>query len=493
MARPSGWVAVILAVCLLSLAGCSRRQAAVTSARPVPASALELGPDLASLPGNTFQVTLSERVVRMEREDFRKSIRSISTDNTTLVFDPTDAAAARLSQGSILFIPGFAVRKVAVVTRQAGNIVVVTEDPTLPEVIKNGKIQWAAPVKFAQVRQQQRADLAISPDRTAFARLTGALQPTVYAAAPASLSGEADGWNYKLSATPEPDKLNLELMVSREYNGVVITVNGSGYVQNFETAATILVQDSSLKYFDFKNTNLNGMVNFGWQAAKNEKGVEAAEQRIKLPSSFSIPLPIGGLPFSLEVSEALLIHPAFTGGGEVARGRFRVEYNGVQGFNFKEGNVEQDGQAGGDGSIVDNFSLAPLAPVGFVAAVAMPRIELKLGTDTVFQVVKQFVPSTLADAALNLVKSSPLGKFLNDAVSDKLKTTGAAYAQLVISTSTIAAGVGSLIPCQKAMLISTISVGANATLLGKDKGKVSKDVFRQEKKIVVPPTKSCDV
>jgi len=485
------WVAVILAVCLLSLSGCSRRQAAVTSARPVPAVALELGPDLASLPGNTFQVTYSDRVVRMEREDFRKSIRSVSTDNTTLVFDPSDAAAARLTQGSILFIPGFAVRKVAVVTKQDGNIVVVTEDPTLPEVIKDGKIQWTAPIKFAQVRQQQRASVAIPRDSSRFQRLASSLQPTVYAAG--GLSGETDGWKYNLAANPQPDKLNLELMVSREYNGVVITVNGSAYVQNFETAATMLVQDSSLKYFEFKNTNLNGMVNFGWQAAKNEKGVEAAEQRIKPPSSFSIPMPIGGLPFSLEVSEALLIHPAFTGGGEVARGRFRVEYNGAQGFSFKEGNVEQDGQAGGDGSIVDNFSLAPIAPVGFVAAVAMPRIELKLGTDTVFQVVKQFVPSTVADAALNLVKSSPLGKFLNDTVSDKLKTTGAAYAQLVISTSTIAAGAGSLIPCQKAMLISTISVGANATLLGKDKGKVSKDVFRQEKKIVVPPTKSCDV
>src|SRR5579864_3518321 len=136
------WVAVILPVCLLCLSGCSRRQAAVTSARPVPATVLELGPDLASLPGNTFQVTYSDRVVRMEGDDFRKSIRSVSTDNTTLVFDPSDAAAARLTQGSILFIPGFAMRKVAVVTKQDGNIVVVTEDPTLPEVIKDGKIQW---------------------------------------------------------------------------------------------------------------------------------------------------------------------------------------------------------------------------------------------------------------------------------------------------------------------------------------------------------------
>jgi hypothetical protein len=123
-------------------------------------------------------------------------------------------------------------------------------------------------------------------------------------------------------------------------------------------------------------------VNFGWEAAKDAAGVEAAEQRIKLPSSFSIPLPIGGLPFSLEVSEALLLHPAFTGGKEVARGRFNVAYNGVQGFSLDQGNVNQEGQGNAEGSIVDNFSLSPIAPVGFVAAVAMPRIELKLGTDT---------------------------------------------------------------------------------------------------------------
>jgi len=217
-----------------------------------------------------------------------------------------------------------------------------------------------------------------------------------------SLSGEDDGWAYTVKASPLPDRLNLDLDVSRKYNGLAVKVTGSGSVQNFETAATIMIKDSQLKYFDYQNKNLNGQVNFGWEAAKDEPGVEAMEQKIKLPSCFVIPLPIGGIPFSLEVSEALLLHPAFTGGKEVARGRFRVEYNGVQGFSFSEGNVNQEGQGNAEGSIVDNFSLSPVAPVGFVAAVAMPRIELKLGTDTVFQVVKQYAPPGLADAALNL-------------------------------------------------------------------------------------------
>jgi hypothetical protein len=37
----------------------------------------------------------------------------------------------------------------------------------------------------------------------------------------------------------------------------------------------------------------------------------------------------------------------------------------VQGFSFNEGNVNQEGQGSAEGSIVDNFSLSPVAPVGF--------------------------------------------------------------------------------------------------------------------------------
>ena len=494
-----GWKSARLLVVLGAVflfATCSRQKAGPepsqqSSSRPNSPSALNLTPDLSTRPGNTFQATFTDKVVKMEQATFIKSIRSISSDNTTFVFDPSDDAAAKLHEGSILFVPGVAMRKVDVATRQENNWVVVTEDAPLLEALKDANIKWSAPVNFAAAA---RAELAPETPPTGLDRVLGGLHGTVYAdGGGLSLSGEDDGWAYTVKASPLPDKLNLDLDVSRKYNGLVVKVTGSGYVQNFETAATIMIQDSQLKYFDYQNKNLNGQVNFGWEAAKDEAGVEANEQRIKLPSSFSIPLPIGGLPFSLEVSEALLLHPAFTGGKEVARGRFNVAYNGVQGFSINQGNVNQEGQGNAEGSIVDNFSLSPIAPVGFVAAVAMPRIELKLGTDTVFQVVKKFAPPGLADAALNLLKKTPFGSKIQQAVSDKLKTTGAAYAQVIITTSTIAAGAGSLIPCQKARLITTIQVGANATILGKDKGKVSKDIFHQEKIIVIPPTKSCDV
>ena len=115
------------------------------------------------MPGNTFQATFTDGVVKMEQAAFIKSIRSVSSDNTTFLFDPSDAAASSLHEGSILFVPGVVMRKVDVATRQGNDLVVVTEDASLLEALKDANIKWSAPVNFAQVahsrgvRGQRRA------------------------------------------------------------------------------------------------------------------------------------------------------------------------------------------------------------------------------------------------------------------------------------------------------------------------------------------------
>jgi hypothetical protein len=38
-----------------------------------------------------------------------------------------------------------------------------------------------------------------------------------------------------------------------------------------------------------------------------------------------------------------------------------------------------------------------------------------------------------------------------------------------------------------------MSVGANATVLGKEKANVSKEIFKQTKDVTVPPIKACEV
>src|SRR5580704_10879735 len=96
-----------LLLLLVLLSACSRQKTAPESSGEarsgtISLAALNLTPDLTSRAGNVFQATFSEKVVKMEQAAFVNSIRSISSDNSTFLFDPSDNAASRLQEGSIL-------------------------------------------------------------------------------------------------------------------------------------------------------------------------------------------------------------------------------------------------------------------------------------------------------------------------------------------------------------------------------------------------------
>src|ERR1035438_5139042 len=85
----------------------------------------------------------------------------------------------------------------------------------------------------------------------------------------------------------------------------------------------ISIKQSVLQNMDTSFNNLNGQMNFQWQVAKDDGGVMAEESKIKLPGAIEVPLAefLDGLPMYLEVSGAILIHPAITGGKEVTKGQ----------------------------------------------------------------------------------------------------------------------------------------------------------------------------
>ena len=108
---------LVLLGAVLLFATCSRQKTGSDlsqqgSSRLSSPAGLNLAPDLSTMPGNTFQATFTDGVVKMEQAAFIKSIRSVSSDNTTFLFDPSDDAASSLHEGSILFVPGVALRKV---------------------------------------------------------------------------------------------------------------------------------------------------------------------------------------------------------------------------------------------------------------------------------------------------------------------------------------------------------------------------------------------
>src|SRR5262249_44253749 len=126
--------------------------------------------------------------------------------------------------------------------------------------------------------------------------------------------------------------LNFELHIKRKTGDLTGTIEVTGYIQNFHNAVSLVIQDNTLQSFDFHNRGMTAVANVKWTVGRGESGPMTGEERFKLPVSFSVPLIIGGLPFSLELSEAVLFQPAFPPKNYIAPGAFRIRHARDDGY-----------------------------------------------------------------------------------------------------------------------------------------------------------------
>lgn len=454
--------------------------------------------DLRRLPGTVYDVTLGPMTVAIDAATAGRAVRGISEDNDVFVFDAADARAQRLAVGTILLLEGVALRKIVAVERDGDALVVGTVEATLPEAIQSGTMKWNVPVRFGSplARLRERSE---SPGSLLGLLAGGWLAPVRLDAAAGNYekSGKLSGWDYKITSVPGPDRLDVNLYARKEVKGLSVELHGVGHLKDFETQATIEIADSALKYFDYSNKNLNGEMSFEWVAARegNAEPLKGPDAMFKFPASFSMPLPIGGIPFVLEVTEALLIEPAFGEKREMGRGSFKVSYNGVSGFGIKGDEPTAKAKLAATSSIGDVISVS-MVPSGVIIGAVAPKIELKLGAANGLEWLKKIAPGTTAlTAAKALEKTTILGK-INDAIAGigtTLKKNEAA-AHVSVTTMYVMASSGpfSLIPCQKTTLTVFGKAGAGAKIMGVKVGEKSVDVFKQEFKRLVPDRKACD-
>jgi hypothetical protein len=251
---------------------------------------------------------------------------------------------------------------------------------------------------------------------------------------------------------------------------------------------------------DTSFSNLSGRMNFDWQVAKDTGGVMAEESRIKLPGAIEVPLSefLDGLPMYLEVSGAILIHPAITGGKEITRGHFQITYDGSQHFTVKSGGVNADGNISGDIQLGDHQELSPTAPLGMLVAFAAPRVELSLGLNKIYDASDIKKAADYVDKISDIVAKHLLnpqqyanyqqnGMHLGDVFKNALSTDGAAYFQMVGTSASSYTGMSAISPCARFDLILVAQVGASAEVWGKSVGTVSKEVFKKSMTRVDPP------
>jgi len=497
-----------LAACLFLAAGCNKSNTAATanagSAAPTANAGKTWGIRVTDQPGSVVHVEYAQSTVIIDAQTVSQALRGFSEDHDIFLFEDSPALREKLQPGKIVLFEGLDLRKVVALGVDGPNLIVGTEPAPLREALKNAQLQWSVPVNFKDLFDQRAAaQKALRTPRSRLAFLNAladwqdAHEPKAYAAASGELEGEKEWedtdfatWKLKYHHLFNPDHtLDVDLQLHREAPGMNAAIHVKAHLSEFTQTASILMADGQFKAASYKNVGLHGTVNFDWEVSTSESKTSMNEVRVKLPGKISIPLEATGLPMSLQISEALLFHPAFTTKGEVAKGGFHVSYAGDEGFKIGASDVEPDGHAEGESAIDETFAFSPLAAYGMVVAIAVPRVELRMGTEEIFEALE--IPQSVYLKAGQLLQKSPIAGSWLPKAGNPLSTEAAAYFQVVISTTASHSGMQSLVPCQRFTMEARGQVGVDSKVLGVDMNTPATDIFKKTIAQRKPDAKIC--
>ncbi|HET7584389.1 MAG TPA: hypothetical protein VFK13_05745 [Gemmatimonadaceae bacterium] len=513
------------------LAGCAhdappRTADGSTSAGSTPdgrASVASVAEGSAFLRGASGHATIAYQpnVHMMERDAGMAALHAVNRNGSTLLFDASVPQIAALHTGDILVIKGLLARRVVAVKRVGAEIGVLTEPASLGEVVRDGHITLHLPVHFTPVPAVE----AQRPARTPWDALLALAVPDALAQSPGgerlkrgeedgktdaykklamgAVNGVFKGWETTFTAVPGNNRVDLSITLTKDVGGFVAKITGDGYLADFALDAGIDVERGIVDQVEMASKRINGVMNFNWEVSKDTPGAFSGNDRIKLPAALSAPLGefVGGLPLFLEVSSAVIIEPAISGGKEYSHGAFRITYDGAQGFSVKKGNIDDDGNITGDIQFIESRNISALAPLGMVVAFAAPRIELTLGTSKLFEmseakeaaekveeIADDLIEAAYGEEALEKWKDSPMGSVsIRDAIADAVESDAAGYIELVTSTGMSNTGMSAIAPCTRTDIHMTVTVGASAQALGQQLGEAKKVVFKRDLARVDPP------
>jgi len=448
----------------------------------------------------------------MERAEGLAALTAVSHDGTTLLFASAGPKIQSLKPGDVLLIKGLLARKVLAVDVQGSQVAALTMRATLGEVIRDGHIEFNAPIRFTP-RVASASPGGVRWD-SPFDRALSLAVPEAHAQVAKSLAkgvakAVVDGWQTTYSITPGNGRMDVALQLTRDVGGFKGLITGKGYVEDFDLSSGIDVKGGVVDQFNVAFKKLNGVMNFNWEIGKETPGAFRESDRIKLPGALTVPLyeMLDGFPLFLEVSAAVIVQPFITGGMQYSHGAFRVTYDGSQGFQAKEGTMDADGKVSGDITFIEDRHVSAVAPMGMAVNVAAPRIELTLNPlkelsglagvedgddDEITEAAKKvdmiadvLIKQTLGEEKAKQIKD--LGFSMSKA-ADAMKSEAAAYVQVVTMSAVSNSGMSALGgACTNTDLAITVSIGARAEAFGQNVGSTDTTVFRKALKKTDPP------
>jgi len=457
----------------------------------------------------------------LERSAADDLILGTSLEGTGFLLNGQNAVARGLKAGDVLFVKELLARRiVAAAPYEDGNIVVLTDPAELTDVVENAKISASQPIRFgggdmAEVEPPAWMEGAahwLVPSAEAQtieqSRLNKAEAEGNKQARGAVLSGIksaiVEDWTVTCTPTMSKGRIEIHLEMTRDIAGLRCVITGDGHLQDFDYECDIDIEKSTYQKLQSGFKNMNGVMNFKWEAATGTPGAHTGDYRFRLPAAIQIPLykMLEGFPLFLEISSAFVIKPAFSGGQEVSRGAFRITYDGYQNFSVKTGNIDANGHVSGDIEFLEGQNISTLAPLGMVIGFAVPRIELTFGFNKILSFSDEMKEATAkVDAAVDWLarkmltddqyahlKSSPYGSLkLGTALDNATKSDAAAYIEMVTTVGMSNTGMSVVTPCTRHDIHLWAKVGASAEAFGQKVAETTKDVYSKDFSRIDPP------
>lgn len=463
-------------------------------------------------------VTYRPEVKEIEESGFATTLAAATPDGFGLVFHHAPADIRALKSGDVLMIKNQLARKVLGAETDGDDTYIATAAATIPDLVADGEINVEAPLRFSrrQFRTSERARplgpnllglfvsdaYAQSPEATKLSQM----EEEEYAKQLKDAAKDAILADWKLDqlqyATGD-GAFDFNLVLAKDVQGFVGKVGAKGHVNNFDFLSDINVKSGMISSITAALKNVSGQMNFNWEIAKESSGGWSQEDMVKLPGALSVDLSpfVEGIPLSLEVSSALVIHPALTGGKQISVGGFTVAMGGRMNAQITSQGAVDQGSSMDQATleVTNDGGLTAVAPDAMVIAYAAPRIELSVsafGTykETVSKLATRLDQMQQGAAAIfgKLMPGVQTGLGTVKA-SDVLKSHADVYAQLISTEGTVHSPATAMLPCSRQWISFEGNVGTAADIAGlTPNAKRSVTVFQKRYDKATPPSNYCE-
>lgn len=281
-----------------------------------------------------------------------------ASDDHRYVLDARSPGAGELRPGSVLLIPGVALRRVTSVDEAGGRLTVETEFAALTDAIENGDIAWDVDLPVGSPFQTDPdttpLDVPVAspiPDTgadTLVAEGAGVILPDgTHQQVSWNLTQNdelplrwqyQDGYNtYLFALGVGANDLTVRVQVTRDLGGrTALAYTATGTVRPPRSAGSIRIRDGQLDQASIDQMGLSGTVELEIAAA----GAGKAPVDFELPGLwFKYIIPVGPIPLTLGMN-ARVIGDVEVPAEASAQASARFSFGGDMGFAFEGGSVD---------------------------------------------------------------------------------------------------------------------------------------------------------